>query len=81
MRTFLLTLLGAALPGLLLSSPALAQEVEKEYVDTIRALDDDGNPQTIKKVRVDSATYEKVVYTLRGGRATARPFSARCRPP
>ncbi len=60
------TLVAAALI-VLLAGPLQAQEKEdREYGDLIHFLDDEGNIQKIKGVRVANATYEKVSYVSRG---------------
>jgi tetratricopeptide (TPR) repeat protein len=65
------TVLTAAIV-LFLAAPLFAQEdVDREYGDLIFYLDDDGNTQKTKDIRVDTATYEKVGYTSRGGRSTS----------
>jgi len=52
----------------LLARPAPAQEVEKVFVDKVVYLDDEGKIESANQVRVESADYEKVVYSLRRGR-------------
>ena len=71
------TLIAAALVAFL-AAPAPAQEkVDREYGDLVHYLDDDGNVQKLKGVRVDSATYEKVMYTNRGSHSKGEKEGSR----
>jgi tetratricopeptide (TPR) repeat protein len=71
------TLIAAALV-VFLAAPVLAQEeVDREYGDMIFFLDDDGNVQKVKECKVTSATYEKVMYTQRGGRSKGEKDGSR----
>jgi tetratricopeptide (TPR) repeat protein len=55
-----------------LTVPVLAQEeVDREFGDMFHYLDDEGNVQKVKDVKVESATYEKVTYTARGRKTTS----------
>jgi len=64
-----------ALALLVLVVPGVAQEVDREYSDTVHLYDDEGAVQTIEHVKIKSSTYEQVEYEPRGGRGntTSRP--------
>ena len=60
---------------LVFAVPAGAQEVDREYSDTIFLFDDEGVAQKIENVKIKSVTYEQVEYEPRGGRGntSSRP--------
>jgi len=71
------TLVAAALV-VFLATPLLAQETEdREFGDIILFLDDEGNIQKIKSIKVTGATYEKVTYTARGRRSESEKEGSR----
>mgnify|MGYP003572647351 CR=1 FL=1 len=48
--------------------PAVAQDVDSEYGDTIFLYDDEGVAQKIENCKVQSSTYEQVAFLPRGGK-------------
>jgi tetratricopeptide (TPR) repeat protein len=73
-RTMKASIISAIFLVVLAAAPALAQEpVDREFGDRILTFDDNGKILKLEKIKVVSATYEKVVYDQRGRTGIERP--------
>ncbi|MCU0724629.1 MAG: tetratricopeptide repeat protein [Planctomycetes bacterium] len=74
LQSIAIVLLLAAVPASVLAQD---ETIDREYGDVLRFFDDDGKPQKMERIRVDEATYDKVKYTLRGGKTAQEKEGAR----
>ncbi|MHC4860418.1 MAG: hypothetical protein ACYTDY_10045, partial [Planctomycetota bacterium] len=64
-NAILASILLVLLPGLLLAQDV---DVDREHSDRIHFYDDDGKVHKQEDVKVTEATFEKVVFEVKGGR-------------